>query len=253
MWVACLKMKDPCLQSLRNLMDACRMDPCSSECCNRLSQPLKRNCESYWSNAYAHFVLTARKVPCQSKCPTKPMCFFGGDDTPCFDSKCAPLFTKGDLSRECDTVVMNYCRDLGVRTQECNAYVSARKKCGAEGMDWASCAAVDHSTADFIHDLKEAGKHERRIENVHAGATEWISNFGLTASPWDHTSRKCVIRFPVEDASRMVPCAFTTTISVNDVSPIVDVDNVFGMIWIVFTLMVYLVRMPHSNGDVRSF
>lgn len=227
--------------SLSRVMDDCT-DWCSEKCCKQLSHALPFHCDPYWSNAYTHFVLSYRKNSCQRLCPAKPMCFFFGVDTPCFEPRCAALFEHGNLTLECDSYIMRYCAEQGITTDECKAYKDAKKRCGSTGKDWASCAAVSHSTGDFVAELKAARHHDRKPKKLNKGATEWITKFGLTSSLTEHRARTCVLRFETEGGSKMVPCAFNPNVLPGDLTTVVDADNVFAIIWVALCLTFYLLR-----------
>ncbi len=229
---------DKCMESLENVFESCR-SPCSETCCSKLGLPLRHGCDSEWANALAHFVLAKRNVPCQRACPMKPMCFLFGDDSPCFDSECVDLFTKGALTRTCHDRIKRHCSELGIVSDDCVAFQKAVDKCGAESKTWANCAAIAHSTNHFLMELKRVRDSHRQIMDVSKHATSWHSRFGYTTTPIESNSR-CVLRFVLpNEKTRMIPCAFSVSVTPNDLVPVVWFDSVLSVVLFTFSLAMF--------------
>ncbi len=228
------------MESLERMFSSCSLEPCSSKCCASLGLPLHHGCDPEWANAYAHFVLSKRNVPCQRTCPMKPMCFLFGDDSPCFDEACASLFTSGVLERRCHDRIKRHCAEMGIVSSDCAAFQKAVDKCGAESRSWANCAAAAHSTNHFLLELKRAHSSHREMIDVSNHAVQWQSRFGFTTTPLAPALEKCVMRFRVStDRIRMVPCAFTVSVTPTDLTPVVYFDSVLSIVLFLFSVLVF--------------
>ena len=197
--VACPARATPeCMELLRTrLLPACAGAAlCSPGCCEAARVP-EAACPGGgpWGREYRRAALEVRqkRQECalrpEDDCPVRSPCDWSAHDprSPCFVPACAPLFTNGSLTPDCERDVKAYCASGGTPVESCRAFkVALRTGCSRHRFT-VCAAALDEGGAPVPSLRARAVRNATMVAlglraELDAEAARWLAAGGCSES-----------------------------------------------------------------------